>query len=61
MVRQEEDFDRLMVALGHPEWLVDERFNTPEQRLEHHEVFTQMMREIIAQRTSAEWMAIFAG
>ncbi len=60
MVRQVEDFDRLIVALGHPEWLVDERFHTPEQRLENHEVFTQMMRDVIAQRTAEEWMAIFA-
>ena len=60
MVRQVEDFDRMVVALGHPEWLVDERFNTPEQRLEHHEIFTRMMREVIAQRTSQEWMTLFA-
>jgi formyl-CoA transferase len=60
MVRQVEDFDRLVVAVGHPEWLVDERFNTPEQRLQHHEEFTRMLREVMAERTAAEWMAVFA-
>lgn len=60
MVRQEEDFDRMVLALGHPEWLIDERFSTAEQRLQHHEVFTQMMREVIAQKTSTEWMTLFA-
>jgi len=60
MVRQVEDFDRLVLALGHPEWLIDERFATPELRIEHHEVFTRMMREVIAEKTSAEWMALFA-
>ncbi len=60
MVRQVEDFDRLVLALGHPEWLIDERFNTPEQRLDHHAEFTQMMRDVIAEKSSAEWMALFA-
>jgi formyl-CoA transferase len=60
MVRQVEDFDRLVLALGHPEWLIDERFATPEQRLEHHDVFTQMMRDVIIERTAAQWMEIFA-
>ena len=60
MVRQVEDFDRLVLALGHPEWLIDERFSTPEQRIENHAAFTQMMREVIAEKPSAEWMALFA-
>jgi len=60
MVRQEDDFDRMILAMGHPEWLIDARFDNPEGRLEHHEEFTQMMREVIAERTSTEWMEIFA-
>jgi formyl-CoA transferase len=59
MLRQAEEFDRLLIALGHPDWLLDERFSTPETRLEHAEVFTQMIREVIAQRSSAEWLALF--
>lgn len=59
MLRQAEEFDRLLIALGHPDWLLDERFSTPENRLEHAEVFTQMIREVIAQRSSDEWMALF--
>jgi formyl-CoA transferase len=60
MIRQMDEFDRLVVALGHPEWLADERFATPEQRLENAEVFTQMLRETIIERDSAEWMTLFA-
>ena len=59
MLRQAEEFDRLLIALGHPDWLLDERFSTPENRLEHAEVFTQMIRDVIAQRSSDEWMALF--
>jgi len=58
MVRTENDFDALLVSLDRLEWLADERFATPELRLEHAEVFTQMMREVIAERTAAEWLAI---
>ena len=59
MLRQEEEFDRLLIALGQPDWLLDERFSTPESRLEHAQVFTQMIREVIAQRSSGQWMALF--
>ena len=58
MVRKEEDFDRLLLALGHPEWLADERFATQEARIENFETCTQMMRDVIAQRTAAEWMTL---
>jgi crotonobetainyl-CoA:carnitine CoA-transferase CaiB-like acyl-CoA transferase len=59
MLRQVEEFDRLLIALDQPELLVDERFATPESRLEHAELFTQMIREAIARRSSGEWMALF--
>lgn len=59
MLRQEEEFDRLLIALGQPDWLLDERFSTPESRLEHAQEFTQMIREVIIQRSSDEWMALF--
>ena len=59
MIRTVELFDRVVLVLGHPEWLVDERFNTPEARIENHEILTKMMREIISTRTSIEWMNDF--
>jgi formyl-CoA transferase len=57
MVRTEEQFDAMMVALGCIDWLADERFATPEARLEHAELFTDQLRAIIAGRTAAEWLA----
>ncbi|MCR9260433.1 MAG: CoA transferase [Pseudomonadaceae bacterium] len=59
MLRQEEEFDRLLIALGQPDWLLDERFSSPESRIEHAQVFTQMIREVIIQRSSGQWMALF--
>lgn len=59
MIRTVELFDHVVLVMGHPEWLVDERFSTPEARIEHHEILTGMMREVIATRTSKEWMADF--
>jgi crotonobetainyl-CoA:carnitine CoA-transferase CaiB-like acyl-CoA transferase len=57
MVRTEEQFDAMMVALGCIDWLADERFATPESRLEHAELFTDRLRGVIAERNAAEWLA----
>lgn len=59
MIRTVELFDHVVLVLGHPEWLADERFSTPESRIEHHQVLTEMMREVIAARTAKEWMSEF--
>jgi crotonobetainyl-CoA:carnitine CoA-transferase CaiB-like acyl-CoA transferase len=59
MIRNVEDFDRLMMALGHVEWLADERFATPELRIENSELLTGMIRKVMAQKDSGEWMALF--
>lgn len=58
MVRTVEDFDTLMVALGRLDWLADERFATPESRIEHAETFTGLLRDLIAGRTAEEWLAL---
>ncbi|MBX3706116.1 MAG: CoA transferase [Pseudomonadales bacterium] len=58
MVRTENDFDALLVSLDRLEWLADERFATQEDRIANAELLTGMMREIIAGRTAAEWLAI---
>jgi crotonobetainyl-CoA:carnitine CoA-transferase CaiB-like acyl-CoA transferase len=58
MVRTVEDFDTLLVALGCLDWLADERFATPESRIEHAETFTGMLSDLIAERTAEEWLAL---
>jgi len=59
MIRTIEDFDRLVVTLDKLDWLTDERFATPESRAENGELFTQLLREVIVQRNSHDWMALF--
>lgn len=59
MVRTEEMFDRLVLALDKAEWLVDERFSSLENRVTHAAELTQMLREVIAQRSSSDWMVVF--
>jgi len=58
MVRTEADFDGMLVALDCLEWLADERFATAESRLEHAELFTQMLRAVISERTADEWLPL---
>jgi crotonobetainyl-CoA:carnitine CoA-transferase CaiB-like acyl-CoA transferase len=59
MIRKEEEFDQLVLALDHLEWLADERFSSPERRVENQEALTQIMREVIAERSSQAWMQLF--
>ena len=49
MIRTVEDFDRLILALDRAEWLTDDRFNTIESRIEHHETLTALMREAVSE------------
>jgi crotonobetainyl-CoA:carnitine CoA-transferase CaiB-like acyl-CoA transferase len=58
MVRTEADFDGLLMALGCIDWLVDERFATQEGRLQHAEIFTDMLRAVIRERTADEWLPL---
>ena len=60
MTRQEEIFDRLLVALELLDWFTDERFATAESRMEHAEAATEALREAIARRPADEWMVLFA-
>jgi formyl-CoA transferase len=59
MVRNVEEFDRIVMLLGHVEWLADERFSTPEARLENYAELTALLREVIAERTAHEWVSLF--
>jgi crotonobetainyl-CoA:carnitine CoA-transferase CaiB-like acyl-CoA transferase len=52
------NWERIAVALGHPEWRDDPRFKTNTERMANREVLVAMMNEIVATRTKAEWIAI---
>jgi crotonobetainyl-CoA:carnitine CoA-transferase CaiB-like acyl-CoA transferase len=59
MVRTEEAFDAMLMALDRPDWLADERFASLETRVANAEVLTPMIREVIRERTAAEWLEAF--
>ncbi|MBT4161100.1 MAG: CoA transferase [Gammaproteobacteria bacterium] len=58
MIRTDEGFDRLLVAMDAFELLADERFSTLESRLLHAEELTQKLRDIFRAKTLDEWIAI---
>ena len=44
---------------GHPEWIEDARFATPEARAGNAELLIGLLDEVFAKRTRAEWAEIF--
>ncbi len=48
-------------ALGHPEWIDDERFATPVARIRNVEERLAMTAEVLRTRTSAEWLRALDG
>jgi len=44
-------------ALERPEWLDDPRFKTPAGRVKHADARLELTAEVLATRTSAEWLA----
>ena len=46
-------------ALGHPEWLDDARFATPQARDRHVNERLQMTQEVLLTRGTAEWLERF--
>ena len=56
-VNSDDEWRGLAQALGHPEWLEDPRFKNPADRIRNADVRLEMTAEILATRTSAEWLA----
>lgn len=53
----DDEWAGLCRALGHPEWLEDERFATANGRLVHVAERLRMTGEVLRTRPSAEWLA----
>jgi glutaryl-CoA transferase len=49
-------FARTSAVLGHPEWVMDERFSTNETRVLNREALVQLLTEVFATRPAAEWL-----
>jgi crotonobetainyl-CoA:carnitine CoA-transferase CaiB-like acyl-CoA transferase len=61
MCNKEKFWGVLAEALGKPEWITDPAFATFKARLANRERVTQMLDAALMTRTTAEWIAHFAG
>jgi crotonobetainyl-CoA:carnitine CoA-transferase CaiB-like acyl-CoA transferase len=57
----ERHWPPLARAVGHPEWLTDERFDTPSSRFKNGVELLRLLDEIFATRPLSEWAEIFDG
>lgn len=55
----ERHWPPLARAVGHPEWLTDERFDTPAARFRNGAELVRMLDEIFGTRPLSEWAQIF--
>ena len=60
MVRTDDEVDALFVALDRPDLLVNQCFASAEARMENGEALTIELSNALAQRSSTEWMTVFA-
>jgi crotonobetainyl-CoA:carnitine CoA-transferase CaiB-like acyl-CoA transferase len=54
-------WERLCEITGHPELPADPRFAAPEARFAHRDALAAILDAALQKRTTAEWMAAFAG
>jgi crotonobetainyl-CoA:carnitine CoA-transferase CaiB-like acyl-CoA transferase len=61
MCNKEKFWQALCRLIERPQWIDDPRFRTFAERLEHRARLTTLIDEALAGRTTAEWLAVFAG
>ena len=61
MCNKEKFWGELVGALGRPKWASDPDFATFKARLAHRERLSRLLDEALGARTTAEWIAHFAG
>ena len=61
MCNKEKFWPALCEKLGRPEWSEDARFRLFPDRLRLRDLLTEMLDRELEQRTTAEWLAVFAG
>lgn len=59
MIRTQEEMEHLLTAVGLGGLLADERFATPEGRAAHGGLLVQLFQDLIRDRHSDEWLALF--
>ncbi len=61
MCNKEKFWPALCGKLGRPEWSGDARFRAFPDRLRHRDLLTDLIDRELGQRTTGEWLALFAG
>ena len=61
MCNKEKFWPTLCKELERSQWASDERFATFGDRLAHRDVLTEMLDEVLKERSTAEWLERFAG
>ena len=61
MCNKEKFWPILCERLGRPEWAADPRFRGFKDRLANRETVNRLLDEALSARTTAEWLAHFAG
>ena len=61
MCNKEVFWSVLARKVGKPEWADDPELNTAKARLRNRDRITAMLDEVLAEKTTAEWLEIFAG
>ncbi len=61
MCNKEKFWLALCEKLGRPEWIADARFRLFPDRLRHRDLLAEMLDRELQQRTTGEWLALFAG
>ena len=61
MCNKEKFWPALCRALGQGAWAEDPRFARFKDRLRHRPLIEEMLDEALAERTTAEWLEVFAG
>ncbi len=55
----QSNWERIADTLGHPEWKLDPRFDTNTHRMEHLAALVEAMEAVLAEKTTAQWVALF--
>ena len=55
-VGNDAQFLALSEILAHPEWATDERFARNQDRVRHRDVLEEMIGELVAERSRADWI-----
>lgn len=54
-------WEAMCKGVGHPEWLEDARFATPQSRREHREALSALMDAAFGTQPTQHWMGVLAG